>query len=179
MELLSEDFNPALICDQRAQIQTLDEDCLAIHWNSETEKVVCSWKNGHLQFQDPNITVRKILRHLGYPVAFVEVQYGPLNAENLLDSTVQDMPPSQVRLTEKTQTVEMQYFLEMLQEYEGGKDSGYETIVTMADHILFDEVGKPVWRNHSILADHDFQIIEEKPRWQKIAIQTKRGAIRM
>jgi hypothetical protein len=179
MELLSEDFNPGLMCEQRAQIQTLDEDCLAINWNPETEKVVSSWKNGYLQFQDPNITVRTILQLLGYPVAFVEVQYGPLNAENLLDSTVHDMPLSQARLTEKTQTVEMQCFLEMLQEYEAGKDSVYENIVMMADDILFDEVGKPVWRNHSILADHDFHIIEEKPRWEEIAIQTKRGRIWM
>jgi hypothetical protein len=179
MELLPDDFNPGLVCEQRVQIQTLDGDCLAIDWNPETEKAISSWKNGYLQFQDPIITVRQILKQLGYPVAFVEVQYGPLNAENLLDSIIRDMPPSQARLTEKTQTVEMHCFLELLQAYEGGDYSVREDILIMAYDILFDEVGNPLWRNHDILVDHGFHVVEEKPVWSEVSIQTKRGTIRM
>ncbi len=180
MELLPEDFQPGMVCEQRVQIRKLEGGCIALDWNPVAGKAIAWMGERSLEFQNPNITVRQALKCLGYPVADVEVVYGSLNSENLLDSEIRDMPLSQAHMTYKTQTVEVQSLLEMLREYEAGNTDLHDSILTLADGVLLHEDGSCNWPRHTLLTEEGFPVREQLDAHGchvELEIATKQGSL--
>lgn len=180
MELLPESFNPGVTCEQRIQLMDLNDNCISFYWNLQTEKAVISSEDRYLEFHNHAITVRQILSLIGFPVADVEIDYGPLNGENFLDTTVYEIPLSQGSLTYKTQTVESMTLLNMLHDYERGELNLYESIVMFADGILIDDNGASIPSSHKLLAEHRFPVHEQLDNHGcclGLTIQTNQGNI--
>ena len=179
MDLLPSDFNPGLVCEQRAQVELPElTGCISLYWNPQTNKGVAEVLEFMLEFQDPNISILEALTLLGYPVPHVRMRMGPLDAEDFLNSSLRDLSISQATLTGKTQSVEVVQLLNMLRKYEEtGCADLRQDIVLLADGVLMRSNGTCWWQHHEIFADQGFPVCEMKAGWAEMGIFTRRGII--